>query len=113
MMTASYEKQTTLAFNGAYQQPSSRCLDNSCTSHICKYRNLFTEFHPCMNSTIQLEINKTVNITGIGRVLKTIPNGSVITNLTLKNVLCAQELKCNLLSTSKATTNNCSVVFTE
>lgn len=92
IMATNYEKRTAMAFNYAYQQPLAWRLDRRCTSHKFKDRNLFTEFPPHINFTIQLAVDKKTKITGIETILITVPSGSGITNLTLKNDLCVPEL---------------------
>lgn len=80
---------------------------------MSKYRNFFAEFHFHENSPVELAVDKTVKITRIGTVIITVPSRSGITNLILKDVLYVSELKYHLLSTSKATANNNSLLLIE
>ena len=68
-MLASYNDQSTMACKENFQQISSWCLDSGSTSHMCNDRNLFTEFHPQENSRIQLAVEKSAKVTGIGKSL--------------------------------------------
>lgn len=56
MMATNYEEPTSMAFNDTCQRPFSWCVDSGCTSHMCKNRILFPEFHSHMNCIIQLTI---------------------------------------------------------
>ena len=110
-MLASYSDQSTIACKENLHQMSSWCLDSDSTSHMCNFKNLFTEFHQQENSRIPLTVDKSAKVTGIGTVLIIVPSDTNKTYLTLKNFLCIPELKCNLISTSKATASNRSVTF--
>lgn len=84
MIVTSCKEPTSKAFNDTCQQLSAWCLNSGCTSDICKNINLFTEFHPGENSTIQRAVDKTAKVAVIYMVLITVPNVNASTNLTLK-----------------------------
>ena len=80
---------------------------------MCNDKNLFTEFHPQENSKIQHAVDKSTKVTEIGKDLIIVPSDTGKTYHTLNNVLCILEMKCYLISTSKAISNHCSVIFKE
>ena len=112
-MLASHSDQSTMACKENFPQMSSWCPDSGSKSHMCNDKSLFTEFHLQENFKIQLAVVKSDKATGIGEVLIIVPFDTGKTYFTLNNILCVLELKCNLISTSKATTNHCSVIFKE
>ncbi|GFS69645.1 hypothetical protein NPIL_186241 [Nephila pilipes] len=105
----------TMCYNKGQNERNSTswCLDSRATYHKCNDEKLFNEIHRETNCFVKLSVDKTTEVTGKGSVSITVQNAKHTRIILLKNVLCVPELKCNLISTSKATMNNRSFISSE
>ncbi|KFM74806.1 Copia protein, partial [Stegodyphus mimosarum] len=87
------------------------CLDSGATSHMCNSKELFQEIHEVGDIYVKLAANKIVKAIGKGTVKFKVRIGSKTESIKLENVLCVPDLKNNLISVSKVTANNYSVIF--
>lgn len=107
METISIEQ--VLAVN--LRQSDEWCFDSGATSHMCRERDMFSNFNEAREGKVRLGDETTVDIKGEGSVRLIVLDKNGERYVRLENVLYVPELNSNLLSVSKITAKGLKVIF--
>ena len=99
-------------FSRDKQESSVWYIDSGATSHMTFNEEFFTVLNKNHTGLVRLADNKELIVKGIGTVVFSAKFGPTIKKVQLNNVIWVPELKTNLISTSKATDNECKVEMT-
>lgn len=86
-------------------------IDSGATSHMCNEESLFIQLNKGYNGKVKLADDKEVCIKGIGKVSIFVNVQGKKKTIHFDNALYVPHLKCNLVSTSKATDSGCKVIM--
>lgn len=87
-------------------------LDSGCSSHMCCDETLFTDLKYGSFGEITVASGAVIRAKGLGTIHLVVGKGNQTVELKLLNVLFVPDINTNLLSISKITKKNFSVIFT-